>query len=515
MNTYIVVDDEPLTRMGTIKKVGNFGGAVECIGQASNGQEGLELIERLNPDIIITDMNMPAMDGVEFLKFLTQKYSEKQIIVISGFKDFEYARAAIHAKVFSYLLKPFSREDIQMAMKKAIEAIAETHSNQNRITVIEAQRETANYQLDINLIQSLIMGYEMPRSPVLSSEKFQEISKMNYFTLFVVYSSVTFEQTRLMQFSEEYKDEHFVWIQHPGSSNILFYLYYFNSQPDEMKGVDIANECLKIFKEGTATIGKSGVKTNLNKLNEAKDEGLQALNSSNIFSKNLLICYKISTGKIRSFSWEKENEFIFRIEAGEYVKTLSLLDDLFILFQSRHETLREIKLYCSELIQKSKAIINNYFDNLSSNNMSASVQNILNLLFNIEEIRQYVSRIFTNIAKSMETKCLYGSDDIVENVKTYVNKNYRNDISLDIIASLFSINSTYFSHLFKEKSGENFVDYLNRVRIENAKKLLKNTDTKMYQIAKAVGYDNVKYFFRIFKKVTEMTPERYRGSSES
>ena len=112
MYRYIVIDDEELTRKGTIAKLKNMNHLVTCAGEAGDGQEALLLIERENPDIIITDMNMPNMSGSALLPLLAERYSDKPIIVISGYKDFEYTRQAIRAKAVDYLLKPFDPEKL-------------------------------------------------------------------------------------------------------------------------------------------------------------------------------------------------------------------------------------------------------------------------------------------------------------------------------------------------------------------------------------------------------------------
>lgn len=101
-------------------------------------------------------------------------------------------------------------------------------------------------------------------------------------------------------------------------------------------------------------------------------------------------------------------------------------------------------------------------------------------------------------------------NDVVEKMKTYVGRNYKNNVTVDFLSSLFYMNRSYCSHLFRVKTGRKLVDYMNSVRIEKAKRLLLDSDKKMYQIAKAVGYDNVKYFFRVFRKSEGKTPEQYR-----
>lgn len=115
-----------------------------------------------------------------------------------------------------------------------------------------------------------------------------------------------------------------------------------------------------------------------------------------------------------------------------------------------------------------------------------------------------------NVAFMLKPYSVYNSDDVIENVKTYMQRNYQKDLTQDYIASLFYMNRSYLSSQFRKKTGEKFVDYLNDVRLEHAEELLQKPGQKMYQVAKAVGYDNEKYFFRIFRKRTGMTPDQYR-----
>ena len=110
----------------------------------------------------------------------------------------------------------------------------------------------------------------------------------------------------------------------------------------------------------------------------------------------------------------------------------------------------------------------------------------------------------------LKTESVYALDDVIERVQIYIQRNYQKDLTQDFIASLFYLNRSYLSTLFRQKTGMKFVDYLNDVRIEKSKEMLSGTSRKMYQISKAVGYDNPKYFFRVFKKKVGITPEQYR-----
>ena len=130
---YLIIDDEKLARMGTLAKLSPMGNTITCVGQASDGEEGIRLIEELSPDIIITDMKMPIMDGGQLLPILAERYPDIQIIVISGYRDFEYSRQAIRASAIDYILKPFGEEEIISAMEQAIARMESQSAIENKL----------------------------------------------------------------------------------------------------------------------------------------------------------------------------------------------------------------------------------------------------------------------------------------------------------------------------------------------------------------------------------------------
>jgi two-component system response regulator YesN len=147
---------------------------------------------------------------------------------------------------------------------------------------------------------------------------------------------------------------------------------------------------------------------------------------------------------------------------------------------------------------------------------SFSIHNLnsyISTLFDIVSIESYFTDTLLLVSEAFKQKETYSSEDVIENIKTYLSKNFSKDINLERVASIFFLNSSYLSFLFKEKTNLNFSDYLTNIRIEKAKELLKNTNLKLSSISKSVVYDNSKYFFRVFKKVTGSTPLEYKKMS--
>ncbi len=516
MYRYIIIDDEKLTRKGTIKKIGTLEGSVQCVGEADNGESGMNLIMETDPDIIITDMNMPVIDGTKLLKLIREKYPDKQIIVISGYKDFDYAKQAIQSKVISYILKPFSREDIQNTIKEALRLIENNQSSDNKIMSIEAEKEYVQYGYDIQMLKNLILGYHN-RPLELKSEKLKTMYSMHHIVLMTIHSTSNLDETALNNYSASngYGDLG-LYISHLNNDKIGFFVLFFpDNTPFKLNSLckQISSGLIQLLMatDSSASIGISDIKTDLLQLNIAFQECVEALNSKKLTDSNHYYFFNEVNSIHKRLNWKSAHEFLFRIEAAEEAKVSELIEDLFDYFMSVPDcTLYEAKFYCNELIQRTKIMLSTYYQYSSLNNDSSSIKNIFNSIFNFEEMKTYLKLLFTNIAASMSNTSIYAIEDNIEKIKLYIERNYKNNLSMEFISSLIYMNRSYCSFLFKEKTGEKFVDYVNKIRINKAKELLTQTDTKLYQISKSAGYDNIKYFFRIFKKMTGTTPEQYR-----
>ena len=151
MYTYIIIDDERLIRLGLISKIEEISSEkFECIGEAENGKKGMELLEEITPDIIITDMKMAKMDGVEFLKNLHEIHPDIPVIVISGYKAFDYMSQAIEPVVVGYVLKPFSTEEIE---KQLLKAVSRIEQNKNLTRMREKISDLEQSQEDMEFIK--------------------------------------------------------------------------------------------------------------------------------------------------------------------------------------------------------------------------------------------------------------------------------------------------------------------------------------------------------------------------
>ncbi len=515
MYTYIIADDETLIRKGTIKKLEPLNDMITCAGEAANGKEAIALAEEVNPDIIITDMSMPVMDGTNLLPWLTEHFPDTRIIVISGYKEFEYMKHALSAKAVDYILKPFSKEILQDAVLKAIKGIEENAELENQASLNEEEKERARYEYDIQTLKNTILGYHSA-APVLTSKKLRSMNTTHNLVLITIHSLEIFEESMIQDFLQENGfGDLALYLQHMHNNYIGFFTLFI-PQDSTLNYMSFCKQIIlglsSLFDEEHSEVnfGISNPHSDLLKLHEAFNETVSALNRKQPDDTENYYFYSPVIKENLPVEWEKSDELLFRMESGMTEEVINLLHDLFDYFQEHNLPLADIKYYCFRLSDRAKAIMADYFEQLASDSVSSSMQHILNSMFSLDELHQYYQQFFTNIAGMLKEKSVYNTEDTVEKIKIYIQRNYQKDLNIGYLSSLFYLNRSYCSHLFHKTTDLKLVDYINLVRVEKAKEMLTETDKKTYQIAKAVGYGNVKYFFRIFKKVTGVSPQQYR-----
>ncbi|MCM8711896.1 response regulator [Clostridium sp. SYSU_GA19001] len=512
MYKFIVVDDERLIRKGILKKIEKLDLEIELAGEAENGEEAIELIEKVKPHIILTDMRMPLMDGKALLKKLQQDYPEIKIIVISGYSDFEYLQEAISANVVDYILKPFNKEEIYKSFTKAINSIDKELSATKKLEQIETE-------FDINYLSDLITSCQtVYDSGYFKSTKIKTLKNFHSFLLLSIYSPEKSSKDiyeNMLTFSNF--AENCVLI--PGSSkiNLCFVLYAFNNESNgeisafvKKQGIEIY-EHLKSLSFSNMYLSFSSITADLSLINNCYLESLEALNKRDVRDNFYILIYDNYEISPVESDWDKIDTLVFFIEAGNERKVLELINEFFNTLENISPlTLVTIKYNCLTVFRSIRNMLKDHYDILKKYSFTNDYEAILNNNFDYNKIKSSSIQMLSRLTSMFKDKNVYPSEELIENIKKYIKKNYSNDINLEKISSLFFLNPSYLSFLFKEKTGENLIDFVNKVRIEKAKELLKTTDYKIYKIAKMLGFDNDKYFFRVFKKLSGYTPEKYR-----
>lgn len=520
MYRYIVIDDEKFTRIGTIGKLEGMSNRLICAGEASNGEQGLSLIEEVHPHIVITDMKMPVLGGEQLLPILAKNYPDIYIIVISGYQDFEYSRQAIRANAIDYILKPFGEEDIIHAVTQAIDRIENASVMKDCIKESEDYKEALCYSQDIDILRAMIDGYSKA-SPQLSSSRLDFISRCCQWQFITLHSKDILPENDIQRFlSEKEYNSMCVYLPHRHAQNLGYLLVFYSSGIRE----DSRYVCTHLLQELDSYLmsesslllgGISNLHSALEDMHTAFKESIQSLNQKKINDTNRIFFHTAAKPVSNLPLWSHEDELLFYIESGKTESVTNLVTDLFDHYRSLSNIrLYEIKYNCQSLANQVKLMLNQYIEQITINSSDSSVQNMLDTMFSLDELYSYYLQFFTTISNLLSKDNVYSDSDIIVNVRTYIERNYQKDISVEFVASLFHMNRSYLSHIFKKKQGISFGDYLNLVRLKQAKSQLEKTDKKMHQIAKSAGYDNVRSLYRAFRKFEHTTPEQYRTAKE-
>lgn len=515
MYTYIIIDDEPLIRRGTIKKLENYPN-IECIAQVSNGKDALEIMEKQKPDFVITDMKMPIMDGMQLLPILSIQYTDTFIIVISGYKDFEYAKEALRANTLDYIVKPFSKESIWEAVTRVVNRLEDRENLNQKITLNEAEKEKLKYEYDRQILKNILFGMGQEISS-LSSQKMARMSAENYVLVTVVAEEIN--ESELLEFMFMRNMEmNTVILQKDNVENMCFILVFFSEKASydiKIKLLEMKDSVERFFESCRIHpfYGISGKHSSLKELHEAFLESTDALNQMTMIPEKNYMIYEEGIHSDCIIVWPKAEQFMFLIEAGKIGEAEVIFPELFHYFARNEKCcLKNAKDYCLEMAEILKKSLPDEMQLHKSKAASLNLINNMNFIFSFKELEEYFGNLFKNMAMAFESAGVYSEKDVLDNVKKYIDLHYEKNITQEFVASLFRLNRSYLSSAFKSQNGISFVDYVNQVRISHAKALLRNTDKKMYQIAQSVGYENVKYFFRVFKKMEGITPEHYRNN---
>lgn len=513
MYKYIIVDDEQLIRKGIHLKVIELGLPLTLVGEAEDGEEALGLIDDQHPDIVLTDMRMPVVDGVHFLKRLIEDYPAIKIIVISGYSDFEYMSQAIASRVIGYVLKPFDSQELRACMENAILSI------QND-TGSKKQREMELYRQDVNSLFNAMVTGKSDETAGTVGMKSHELQVLNASCRY--YAALLYADPEAAP-DHEYVDKlqqqlnPCLVIPHPLHSNMIVLLLYERRgdigrfQPAERANKTIVAALAAADIQGA--VGFSSEKAVLSALHDAYMEAVQSLNFRPMQSAESFFSYDAgSAGANQAESpdgaWANEGNLLFFIEAGNKEQAVTYAHDLFLFYAKQpHARLFQAKQYCKKLIMNIQLSPD---QPNAANFLDESIEAIQNCL-GPEALRKVFARIVSEAAARFTARNVQPSEALAHNIKKYIEQNYHRPLTLEMVSSLFFIHPVYCSILFKEKMGENFQDYIKRIRIDQAKRLLRNTPHKIERIAQLTGYDNTKYFYRVFRKEVGVSPAEFRN----
>ncbi|PLS03732.1 response regulator transcription factor [Neobacillus cucumis] len=529
MYRVVLVDDEEIVREGIRNRIpwGELG--FELIGTTENGQEALHMIQSNQVDLLITDISMPIMDGLALTEKVKTIFPSIKVIILSGYDQFEYAQNAIKLGVQDYILKPITSKEMKTLLLDVKKTLDEEMSGKAYLESLRRQVKESLPLLKERFLNQLI-------SFPVSDEEFGRscsylsipLSTPSCMVLLIDFDSMDhgFEETQLLQFailnlSVEWfrgREEMIAFSNRHGQTVIL--MSCLNEQHAQELAFSISKEIQEVIQaklKTAVTIGISNLASQAKDIHVCYQEALAALEYRFILGKNQVIHISDMEKKQSVFSQplDLEKKLLTNIKVGSIEETHQLIDSIFSYLEK--SGLNRCKLYIMELL----VMINKTFYELGLEAQpfwgeSLGPMTEFHQYKTMNEIKDWLKSVCKDANLLISEKRTSSVKQQVEQAKQYILDHYADSsISLSTICKYLHVSVSYFSLTFKKETGETFVEYLTKFRLEKAKQLLRGTDYKTYEIAEMAGYSDPQYFSTVFKKQVGVSPKDYRSSVQT
>ena len=535
----VLVDAEEEMRRSLIGRVKWEECGYEVVGEAENGIEALDVIEKTKPDLVMTALKMPFMEGMKLAENIKDRYSLTKVIVISGFDAFAYVQEAMRLGVLRYLLKPITAIEIEVLLKEIKKQLDTDSLSRNSM-----DRLKKNYEKSLPIVKEYFFNQWV--DDYLPMEDIKENS---------------------LQFNIDYLEkERIVAIIKPDTlgghsqdlkafkNKALMRLAIFNICETTAKAHHLGNLFMKrdeivmimpLTEEGrvsgeakihlileqirlsvekyldlTLTIGVGSPCESPSLLYKSYNGAKAALDYMLILGNNKVITIdeiEENEGVPLKLDVHDEQELMTAIKVGKEEKIKKNIHIMLQKLECENLKIGEYQLYILEIVTSMMQLIRSI--DIDRRDVFPQEENIFHFITHLqsqEEIETWLTKISIKIARAIATRQTRSHNELIEKAKQYINAHYTDEaLSAERVCNELHISTNYFSALFKKETQLTFTSYLTQMRIERAKELLQTTHKKAMDIGKSVGYPEGHYFSYVFKKMTGLAPTEYRSKKHN
>lgn len=531
----MIVDDESIIRKGIRTSIDWWKLDVDIVGEARNGKEALELCGQLRPDIVVTDIRMPHMDGLEFARHLKEQFPHTKIVIISGYDDFDYARQALKIGVNEYLMKPVGATELEALITKISDEIVrerkKIEEEQNNLELIREnfpfiQRKWLNRLLKgANTDAALLADQAGQLNIVLEGPEYAVlVVDVDDFRLLTEDASDRDKELTLYavaNITEEVLSSVFACAVCQSDFDYIYILVNANMK-NKHRLIECCEEirrCVARYMKLSVTIGAGAYVRELKDIPSSSAQAVFAMQSKVYRGKGQIIVYgETKTGNAGKQTIlppsENDKELLQYLSVMDKTKIDELLDEQFRQFAHSHVPYEHIKALCLKWVILAMAHLEQMGVHPGESGFTAlNPYDEIEKYETSEDIRRWLGDLFASWIESISASKNVRFKHIVTAAIKYIQEHYTEDIRLEDVSSQVYVTPNYFSRVFKEETGQHFTEWLNKYRVDKAKVLLKDVGVKIYEVAERVGYNDYKYFTHVFKKYTGLTPKEYRNQS--
>ena len=532
-----LVEDEMVIRRGIKNSIDwEKEGYIFC-GEASDGELAYPMIIKEKPDILITDIRMPFMDGLELCKLVKKELPNIKILILSGYDEFDYAKEAIRLGVTEYLLKPISSGKLLEALNGVSESIRREKEDKDLVRkYMEEMRENTEHEKQ-KFFEQMIAGNLSMADALETGKKYEMNLSAGMYNLLLFRFTLGKENRKSGELlgEAEYAIEklterlEYVFEFQRGVEGWAFLLMADNEEQMSERVKELSKDLEEIMKNYSTIAYFGGIGqpvARLRELEESFREAERALAARFTMELNRII----SVEDIRMAQNVDTLDDIEITSFGEIEKTRTMLEK-FLNNGAEDEIDEFVDVYINELpeenlksvLMRQYIIMDAYIVMMSfcekiegiegeMQAQSEELKNSMKTIQTLEEIKNYIRMLLKKIIGVRDTISGRRYSDIIEIAKDQIRKTYMSDeISLNTIAAEVGMSPSYFSSIFSKEMGKTFVEYLTEIRMDRAKELLMCSSMKTSEIGYEVGYKDSHYFSYIFKKTQNCTPKEFRA----
>lgn len=530
MYKVLLVDDEILTREAIGENTPWAEADFELIGTAANGKEAIDIIEDKMPNLVLTDICMPIMDGIQLAGYIHENHPEIKVIIISGYDEFEYAKQALRYEVSEYILKPITSIELLEELDKIKKKLDQANEQKVHFEKIQEEYQKSVPMLRNNFLNRLLEG-SCPKSEIGN-----QMNRLGIQINGRAMAVVIVELDDASGFFQKYPDvdeglvlfsisniggeiveksPEILHFQDPDSKSI----FIFVEENEELLihkiknvGQEIMDAMWYFMKTKVCVVTGMTVETPLDwqisyeNAKSAAESKFLLEDHQFIFGKDF--SGKKEPGRIQTNLWvDKLVSLIKMNQKGELTQTIK---QLFGEFRNSGIERKTILLYIQNMILSIRISLEELTSYGDGENQEADFINHLVDYKHLSEVERKCEEFCVACANDIAGKRESVNQKQAIKALEYMKQNYMNvNMSLNMVCAYLSVSTSYFSTIFKNYTGETFVESLTKIRMEKAKSLFETTNMKNYEVALEVGYSDPHYFSSTFKKHTGMTPSEY------
>lgn len=532
-----LVEDEIVMREGIKNNIEWEKEGFTFVGEASDGELAYPLIQKTKPDILITDIRMPFMDGLELSRLVKQEMPDTKIIILSGYDEFEYAKEGINIGITDYLVKPIAGAQLLEAVKKVGKLVEEEQEQKRFLEKFEQERLENTMLARQKLFRSLASGQKSVSELLKEGREVGLDLAANRYNIVLLqifaegevggYSEEQNTASKAIEdMTEELPEVLMVELGIEGWAFIV-------KETGEDRPLE---ETLKVFLDGLQQVtgsyegieyfgGVGKAVGRLSELNRCFEEANRAFSYRYLISRNQIIYSgeepKMSEGEeLKLSSLDLEN--LDRRSVRRFLKTglkgevRHFIDEYFAsLGEKNIQSLLFRQYVTMDLYLMAVAVLKEMgYDSEDLIEKCGDFQTMTAVFSTVEQTKKYLKQVFQTTIDLRETVSQKKYSSLLLDARTYIEQHFDNeDISLNRVAASVNLSPNHFSTIFSQETGQTFIEFLTYVRMEKAKELLRSTSMKTAEVAYAVGYKDAHYFSYLFKKTQECTPREFRAGA--